>query len=342
MRIACPTLPLPFGALLVALLTSAGIATVSAQRSDADDRAPAATYHWSTLAPLPRPVSGQAAGVSRGALVVAGGTNFPTPLFEGGTKVWYDDIVVFDRPDGDWRTVAQLPHPRAYAATATWNDRVLVAGGSDANRHFADVWALEWIEGEIRLSHLPPLPHPVAMAGGAVLGDIFYVAGGQRAPADAEALRSVWAIDLRATDAGWQKLPPVPGAGRILPVAVSQAGQLFVLSGAALARAGSGAVVRQYLTDAWAWTPRGGPAANDRSGVIPGAWRPIADLPRATTAAPAAAVGQAHVIVFGGDDGALANRVNVSYIPIFIFNLLPITRRYVPRNHKDEVLRGNL
>ena len=58
---------------------------------------------WDELPPLP-PSAGQAkqpgvagpfAGVHGDALIVAGGANFPDKMpWEGGTKVWWDDIWV--------------------------------------------------------------------------------------------------------------------------------------------------------------------------------------------------------------------------------------------------------
>ena len=52
---------------------------------------------WEELPELPNTVGlgGAFAGVSNGALIVAGGANFPDkPEWEGGTKVWYDAIYI--------------------------------------------------------------------------------------------------------------------------------------------------------------------------------------------------------------------------------------------------------
>ena len=71
------------------------------------------------------------------------------------------------------------------------------------------------------------------------------------------------------------------------------------MSGVSLAPGADGKPVRSYLADAYRYQPGVG-------------WRRIADLPRPAAAAPspAAAVGAAHLLVFGGDDGA-----NVSLQP---------------------------
>src|SRR5262249_2404447 len=49
-------------------------------------------------------VSGAYAGVSQGAFIVAGGTNFPGKMpWEGGAKVWHDDVYALDAPTSQWR-----------------------------------------------------------------------------------------------------------------------------------------------------------------------------------------------------------------------------------------------
>jgi len=62
---------------------------------------------WTELPELPAElgVAGPFAGVSQDALIVAGGANFPNGVpWDGGEKVWYDDIYVLDRTEGEWRT----------------------------------------------------------------------------------------------------------------------------------------------------------------------------------------------------------------------------------------------
>lgn len=299
-------------ALLLVLLLANGCSAGDPPAADAiASQMPGATIVWDALPHLPRPLSGHTTGLSHGALLVDGGTDFPVSLFDGGSKVWYDSVYVLEPGASAWRLTSTLPHRLAYAATASASNRILLAGGSDETRHVADAFALEWVDGTLRRTALPPLPAPLAMAGAAVVGQTLYVAGGHDAPASAQASNLVMALDLQTPDAGWQALPPFPGPGRILPVVVAQAGQLFVASGASLSPGANSGIVRHYLTDAYAWTPEAEatiPAAA-ADAITRGSWRRIADVPRAVTAAPAAASGQTHIIVFGGDDGTLADRV---------------------------------
>jgi sialidase-1 len=245
---------------------------------------------------LPRPLSGHAAGVSHGALVIAGGTDFPTSMFEGGKKVWFDTIHVLPRGARAWRQAGRLPHPLAYAAAVGIDDRVIVAGGSDGTRHRVEVTALEWVGGKVRQTPLPGLPVPIAMAGASAIGRTLFVVGGQAGPTDTTALATLWALDLSSSSPAWRSIESLPGAGRILPAVSTHAGQLFVFSGAALERDGAGAVSRQYLRDSYAWTSASG-------------WRRVADTPHPLVGAPAIAAVPSHVVVLGGDTGADAARV---------------------------------
>ncbi len=248
------------------------------------------------ISPLPQPISGHFVGVSGGALLAIGGTSFPVPLFSGGRKVWHDAVQAVEFGREPWRTVFTLDHPLAYGGSVTTDEGVICLGGSDGSRHYAEVFRLRYENGRIAKTSLPSLPQPLAMMGAAKLGNTIYVAGGQTAPDATEALRAFWALDLSARDPQWRQLDPWPGDGRILPVVASQDGAVHVISGAALSPDAEGKAERRYLADGFAWRPATG-------------WKRIADAPQPLVAAPAATIGPVHLLVFGGDDGANARRV---------------------------------
>jgi len=270
---------------------------------------PKQLFTWEELPPLPDAlgVGGPFVGVSNGALIVAGGANFPTPLFEGGKKEWVDREFEFaprtGRPEDGlceedvWGSLSRFRQPLAYGASVTWRDSLVCIGGCDANRCYPLVFTWRRPSG----TDLPALPRPCAMMGAALIGGTIYVAGGQETPTATEALKNLWALDLSKPEAKWQELEPWPGAGRILPVVVAQSNgyetQVYVISGATLAPDAEGKPVRTYLTDGYAYSPKAK------------VWRRIADVPRPVVAAPAIASGQSHILVFGGDDGANATRV---------------------------------
>src|SRR6187549_1212241 len=85
---------------------------------------PCPAQQWGKLPPLPEPlgVAAAFAGVSNGALIVAGGANFPDKMpWEGGKKVWNDRIWVLEKPDGQWREAGRLSRPLAYGVSLTVN-----------------------------------------------------------------------------------------------------------------------------------------------------------------------------------------------------------------------------
>jgi N-acetylneuraminic acid mutarotase len=251
------------------------------------------------LPDLPQPSSGQMAGVSNGTLLVAGGSYFKTSIFEGGQKSWLDTILALEPNGESWKLAGRLDHPLGYGAAVSVDDGVIVLGGSDGARHYADVWRLRWKDGRLEKTALPALPQPLANMGAAVIGRTIFVAGGQSAPASTEAAKTLFALDLDARGPKWETLDPIPGPARILPVVAAQGGALFVISGAELLAGAGGKVSRRYLNDGWRYSP--GP---DNKG-----WRRIAEVPRPVVAAPAIDEGPARILVFGGDDGANADRV---------------------------------
>ena len=113
---------------------------------------------WEELPALP-PSAGQAtqpgvagpfAGVHGDVLIVAGGANFPEKMpWEGGAKIWWDDIWVLEKPtSGPARWVTdktfKLPRRLGYGISVSTVDGVICAGGHDVDRCYADVFVLSW------------------------------------------------------------------------------------------------------------------------------------------------------------------------------------------------------
>jgi len=187
---------------------------------------------WSELSPLPDKVgvAGPYVGTHKGVLLVAGGANFPDKRpWEGGTKVWYDTAFVLEKPSGVWKVAGRLPRPLGYGVSLSTKDGVVCVGGSDAERHYADVFVLRWEKGELRTSLLPALPMPCANFCGAMLGKTIYVAGGIETPAATTALKTFWSLDLDMAQPQWQELEPWPGPARMLAVAAVQDKAFFLI-----------------------------------------------------------------------------------------------------------------
>lgn len=247
---------------------------------------------WDVLPPLPRAISGQCAGVSNGALLVIGGSYFPTPYFEGGRKTWVDTIYVFER--GSWREF-HAPRPIGYAACVTDSDGVIVVGGGNADENFRTAFRVTWDGKAIHTSSLPSLPEPIANGAAALIGRRVFAAGGQNSPTATSASRALWTMNLDEPKKGWQRLEDCPGPGRILPAMAAHNGAILLASGAELVAAPDGKPQRRYLRDAWSYRPGTG-------------WSRLPDLPKALVAAPVISRPNA-VYLFGGDDGANAARI---------------------------------
>src|SRR5437899_3010494 len=89
---------------------------------------PALGGEWARLPPLPdkEGFAGAFAGASGGAMLVAGGANFPDKKpWEGGAKIWYDAVFVLDRPDGEWKVAGRLPRRLGYGVSVTHRDSVV-------------------------------------------------------------------------------------------------------------------------------------------------------------------------------------------------------------------------
>lgn len=277
-----------FSFAIIAALLGCCLSTMSAQE-----------IRWSPLPSIPdrEGFAYPFAGVSNGALIVAGGANFPDKKpWEGGIKRWYDTVFVLEQSDGAWNVAGKLPRLIGYGVSITTADGILCLGGSDADRHYADCFKMQWRDGKVQFTALPKLPRPCANFCGALVNNVVYVAGGIEKPDATQALRTFWSLDLVDQVAGWRELEPWPGSERMLATAGTLGDSFYIFSGTALAADNDGKPVRQWLRDAFRYTPGSG-------------WAKIADLPRVAVAAPTPApqMADSKLLVIGGDDGLQIN-----------------------------------
>jgi SSS family solute:Na+ symporter len=255
---------------------------------------------WQELASLPDElgVAGPFAGVHNDALIIAGGANFPRPVWQND-KVWRDRIFVLVRA-GDgyrWEDGGKLPEPSAYGAAVSTPDGVVCMGGNHGTQVLRDVFLLSWdsARGEIRRREYPPLPSPCAYGQATLVDGIIYLAGGQQGNELTTAMQNFWALDLskrHVPDAFvWRELAPWPGPSRALGITATQHNGyndcVYVMSG----RRQEGDEV-QFLKDVWEFTPASG------------AWRRRADSPRSIMAGLGIGCGQSHILILGGADGS--------------------------------------
>jgi N-acetylneuraminate epimerase len=268
---------------------------------------------WKRLASLPDAlgVAAPFAGVSGDALLVAGGANFPGKMpWEGGRKVWHDRVWVLTEPEGRWRGAGQLARPLAYGVCVNAGDAVICAGGSDADRHYAEVFRLRWREGKLNTEALLPLPMTLSGASGAMVEGKLIVACGAERPGEQEASNRAFELDLHTPAPAWKELPRMPGKPRILAAGAAWGGRFFLFGGAALEKNAEGKIVRTYLRDAWSYEATKG-------------WTRLADLPKPSVAAPSPApVVNDRVLLIAGDDGSRVGFEPVEKHPGFAGGIL--------------------
>jgi N-acetylneuraminic acid mutarotase len=256
---------------------------------------------WGQLPAIPDNYgfAGSFAGTSHGALIVAGGANFPDggAPWTGSKKVWSDKIFVLDKPTGQWKIAGKLPQPMGYGVAVSYQDQLICIGGSNAGGHLATVLAISYVHGKIKITSWPDLPQPLANACGTWIGHTVYIAGGLFTPDAKSTAHIFWSFDLsRPQTAAWQKLPAWPGPPRMLAAAGMLPNNAFFLFSGTDLEDKAGAPHRKYLKDAYKYT-------------IGKGWERLPDMPAATVAAPSLVVNtrKNSLLIFGGDDGRLAD-----------------------------------
>ena len=190
-------------------------------------------FLWEEIASIP-PASGEDfqhglaspfAGFSNGAIIVAGGCNFPdAPVYEGGIKKYYQDIFVLDEKNKEWEISTKFPYPVAYGASVTTDKGIVCIGGNNLNQSFSRVHLLTWDseKKEIDIREWPALPYRMTNMAAALVDDKIFVAGGK---ADDQLANKFLSLDLSKIDTEefrWVELDDFPGPARLQPVGVGQ------------------------------------------------------------------------------------------------------------------------
>ena len=261
---------------------------------------------WDSLPDLPEPlgVAGPFAGIDNDALIIAGGANFPQPIWET-EKQWSQQIHVLTQDQGKytWHDGGQLGKATAYGASVTTKDGIVCMGGNQGTQTFNDVFLLQWdpITQKTRQTPYPSLPEACAYGQAALIGNTIYLAGGQKGVHLDSAMNNFWALDLAQKEMPdnfrWQELEAWPGESRAFNITVAQHNGyddcIYILSGR---REKDGQP--QFLKDVWEFTPR------------TQTWRSRAEAPRCVMAGTGIAMGHSHLFVLGGADGSLFFRAD--------------------------------
>ena len=256
---------------------------------------------WSQLPALPDElgVAGPFAGTHNNALIVAGGANFPRPVWDN-EKVWHDRIHVLAKQGAEyvWKDGGRLPRAVAYGAAVSTPDGVVCMGGNNSESTFDDVFLLKWDAKQAKVTtiKLPSLPKPCAFGSATLIDNEVFLAGGQSGQSLASSMANLWSLDVStgddASNSAWKRLPSWPGPTRALNLTVHQHNGyddcVYVISG----RRQEGENV-EFLKDVWEYAP----ATNQ--------WRQRRDAPHCVMAGTGIGVGQSHIFVLGGATGEL-------------------------------------
>ena len=237
-------------------------ATAPAEAGAQEQESPQLSFYLLPDLPDPIGLGGPIVGVHKDALIVGGGANFPTPLAEGGDKVWHQAAYILLPGDTEWRTGQRLPAPLAYAACVSTEKGVLIAGGSDHESVYASVRLMTWDDDrqQLEFRELPDLPEPSAFGSAEAIGNLLFVFGGQRSKDGSDLSGAVWSLDLEAAVPAWKELPSYPGKARVKMVTAAQRGLdsevcLFLFSGSRSWTNEAGQARFEMDTDGYRYSP---------------------------------------------------------------------------------------
>lgn len=269
---------------------------------------------WDELPPLP-PSPGQThqpglagafAGVHNNVLILAGGANFPAGKpWEGGNKVYHDEIYVLKRSENVYRWITDsafhLPYPIAYGASVSVPGGVVCIGGMNSGQYVNTTLLLTWdaVKKAVLIDSLPALPIAMANMAAAASGNTLYVAGGSTADGP---VRTLYALDLNLPASGWKRLPDVPAAPFSHAVAAVQSNgeyPCFYLFGG---RSATASGISALYHHSFVYDP------------VKASWKALADIQVAgqkinLSAGTAIASGANNILLIGGDDGDVFHQI---------------------------------
>ena len=243
-------------------------------------------------------MAGMFAGQSNGKLFCMGGANFPDKKpWEGGKKIWYDDIYMLTDKNTWVKLDQKLPARLAYGIAVEYKDEIILVGGNDEIHFHAAVTGLRWNGSAFSFKEYPSLPRPMANMSGSLVNNLIIIAGGNNDFLDPP-LQICYALDLEDPGAGWFTLPAWPGPARAQPVSGTYKGSFFLFSGEGAAEETNGVKSRRILMDAYRFTPE------KSNGKWTGTWEKLPGMPKGASASanPVPVLNNGQFIFWGGVD----------------------------------------
>ncbi len=247
--------------------------------------------------PIRNGLAGSFVGIDNDALIVAGGSYFDKPLWEGGQKTYTDSIFVCIKTGKDfyWKFVGRLPYPVAHGTAVATDKGLLCIGGENSSQKYGNIFLLRWDIGKQAVvinENLPPLSEASSYLSASAIGNAVYAIGGKIQDNGTEIIsNNFWKLDLGETMAkGWQTLEPCPGGARFGASMTKQSNGeydcLFLFGGKS---------DKGYFSDAYSFNPKNEGKVNQ--------WKRLTDIPHPSLGATVLAMGGSQVFVFSGSDG---------------------------------------
>ncbi len=258
-------------------------------------------FNWQGLPQAPVAVARPYAGMVGDKLIMAGGS-----AFENGQKIYTSDIYAFDTASKTWSTLGKLPQGLAEGGALTVNFgtelekdfRLLCFGGTDGVAASSKTFS---INAEGKVEELPASPYG-ALTMTAVApwnGGVAFVGG----LLNGEMTNRVFTLKKEQGVWTWGELPAFPGLPRAQAVAATQNGdqkavELVVFGGTGVSPSDK---KQMALYDGYAYR-------KNFDGKYE--WVKITDAPVSTIGATFSVIGDQHILLVGGYNGTLWDRVN--------------------------------
>lgn len=269
--------------------------------------------NWLIVDSLPPPnigVAGAFSGIHNGAIIVAGGANFPNGMpWEGGKKQYSNEVFIFSiNRNGTSRFNREdklkrhnqsfnLIEKRAYGASVSTPKGIVCLGGENEKGASNKAFLMQWNSKiqRIEYQNLANLPLPLTNPSATIFGNTIYVVGGE---SDNKTTQSFLSLDMSESNAAWKillNLPkPISNA-----VVVAQSESIFVIGGRAKTASGISDLynsafkfdIKQNI-----WTPL--------SNIVDGQ-----QTVTALTAGTGIALENQSIVLFGGDKGKTFHQV---------------------------------
>lgn len=244
--------------------------------------------------------AGMFGGAYNDLILVGGGANFPEALpWNGGKKVWSNSIYILE--DGKWEVSnTKLPITIGYSASVVTKKGILSIGGNNESGITDKVFLLSYDKKSkaVNIEEYPPLPQPLAYSTAEIFDDYVYVIGGRN---EEQSTNAFYRLNMK-NGKTWEKLEDFPGNARAFHTSTIQntgaSKKIFVFGGRDEVTGKKSKALSSYISydlNKKTWKEEGDILIEGKPKVLMGA--------------SAEALGSMHILVYGGSDEVLFDKL---------------------------------